>query len=106
MKKAAGAAWDEAAHAGSQDPGVKSVRAIFNHFPKRELLYSDAPSLKTVIDRMAYMTGDDEVAVSTRHGRGYVALRIAFSDTRYSRKGEDELGRALSAAFPSPSSAR
>ncbi len=77
----------------------REMRAIFNHFPKRELLYSDAPSLKTVIDRMAYMTGDDEVAVSTRHGRGYVALRIAFSDTRYSRKGEDELGRALSAAF-------
>jgi len=33
-KRAAGAAWDEAAHAGAADPGVKSVRAIFNHFKR------------------------------------------------------------------------
>jgi transaldolase len=31
-KKSAGAAWDEAAHAGANDPGVKSVREIFNHY--------------------------------------------------------------------------
>lgn len=31
-KKAAGSAWDEAAHAGAKDPGVQSVRAIFNHY--------------------------------------------------------------------------
>lgn len=31
-KKSAGAAWDEAANAGANDPGVKSVRQIYNHF--------------------------------------------------------------------------
>jgi transaldolase len=31
-KKAAGAAWDEAANAGANDPGVKSVRAIYSHY--------------------------------------------------------------------------
>ena len=31
-KKAAGAAWDEAAHVGTNDPGVKSVTEIFNHY--------------------------------------------------------------------------
>jgi transaldolase len=31
-KKAAGTAWDEAANAGANDPGVKSVRAIYNHY--------------------------------------------------------------------------
>jgi transaldolase len=31
-KKAAGPQWDEAAHAGVNDPGVCSVRAIYNHF--------------------------------------------------------------------------
>jgi transaldolase len=31
-KKAAGAAWDEAANSGLNDPGVKSVHAIYNHF--------------------------------------------------------------------------
>ncbi|MBL8339950.1 MAG: transaldolase, partial [Rubrivivax sp.] len=33
-KKAAGASWDEAAHAGANDPGVKSVRAIFEHYKR------------------------------------------------------------------------
>ncbi len=31
-KRLAGAAWDEAAHAGANDPGVQSVRRIWNHF--------------------------------------------------------------------------
>jgi transaldolase len=33
-KKSAGAAWDEAANTGANDPGVKSVRAIYNHYKK------------------------------------------------------------------------
>ena len=31
-KKSAGAAWDEAANAGANDPGVKSVHQIYNHY--------------------------------------------------------------------------
>jgi len=31
-KKSAGAAWDETAMAGANDPGVKSVREIYNHY--------------------------------------------------------------------------
>ena len=33
-KKSAGASWDEAANAGVNDPGVKSVTAIYNYFKK------------------------------------------------------------------------
>ncbi|WP_096667038.1 transaldolase [Polaromonas sp. AET17H-212] len=33
-KKSAGATWDEAAHAGANDPGVQSVRQIYNHYKK------------------------------------------------------------------------
>ncbi|MDR2128820.1 MAG: transaldolase [Burkholderiaceae bacterium] len=33
-KKQAGAAWDEAANAGAQDPGVQSVARIFNHYKR------------------------------------------------------------------------
>ena len=33
-KKSAGAAWVEADNAGANDPGVKSVRQIFNHYKK------------------------------------------------------------------------
>jgi transaldolase len=31
-KKNAGSQWDEAAQSGAQDPGVRSVRTIYNHF--------------------------------------------------------------------------
>ena len=31
-KKSAGAAWDEAANAGANDPGVKSVKQIYDHY--------------------------------------------------------------------------
>ncbi len=34
-KKSAGSQWDEAANAGVNDPGVKSVAAIFNYFKKQ-----------------------------------------------------------------------
>ncbi len=34
-KKTAGAAWDEAAMAGANDPGVKSVTHIYNYYKKR-----------------------------------------------------------------------
>ena len=33
-KKAAGSAWDEVARAGANDPGVQSVRAIYNHYKR------------------------------------------------------------------------
>jgi len=34
-KKSAGAKWDEAASAGANDPGVKSVREIFNYYKQQ-----------------------------------------------------------------------
>ena len=33
-KKSAGAQWDEAANAGVNDPGVQSVRRVYNHYKK------------------------------------------------------------------------
>jgi len=36
-KKSAGSAWDEAANAGANDPGVKSVRAIYNYYKKNDI---------------------------------------------------------------------
>ncbi|PUE44494.1 transaldolase [Limnohabitans sp. 2KL-51] len=33
-KKSAGATWDETAMSGANDPGVQSVRAIYNHYKK------------------------------------------------------------------------
>ncbi len=36
-KKSKGAAWDEAAHAGANDPGVQSVVKIFNYYKKFDI---------------------------------------------------------------------
>lgn len=33
-KKAAGGSWDDGANSGANDPGVKSVRAIYNHYKR------------------------------------------------------------------------
>lgn len=77
----------------------REIRAIFNHFPKRELFYSDGPSLKDIIERMAFMSSDDEIVTSLRPTATYTALRIAFSERRYSNKAEQNLCDALAAAF-------
>jgi glutamate dehydrogenase len=77
----------------------REIRALFNRFPKRELFYAPAESLKEIIDRIVYMTGDDEIATHARSGSGYVALYVAFSRLRYSYKVEDDLRQALEEAF-------
>jgi glutamate dehydrogenase len=77
----------------------REMRAIFNRFPKRELFYADANALKGIIERMVYMSSDDEIAVTARQGAGYHAVSIAFSDLRYSHKAEEDLTQALASAF-------
>jgi glutamate dehydrogenase len=77
----------------------RETRAIFNHFPKRELFYADVRSLKDIIDRMVFMSSDDEIAVMVRRADTYHALCIAFSDVRYSNRVEQELRGALASAF-------
>jgi glutamate dehydrogenase len=77
----------------------RETRAIFNHFPKRELLYADADHLKDIIDKMVFLSSDDEIAVSIRPGEGYQSLSVAFSAIHYSNKAEHDLGQALAAEF-------
>jgi glutamate dehydrogenase len=83
----------------SNSYAYRELRAIFNRFPKRELLYADARALKEILDRIVYMSGDDEIAICTRLGAGYVALYIAFSHLRFSYKTEADLRQDLEDAF-------
>ena len=83
----------------SNSHAYRETRALFNHFPRRELLYADAPSIATMIDRIVYMAGDNEIVVTERHGAGYTAVAIAFSDLHYSHKAEEDLKSALGEAF-------
>jgi glutamate dehydrogenase len=77
----------------------REARAIFNHFPKRELFYATAADLKAIIEQMVHMVGDDEIAATVREGSGYAAASVAFSDIRYSFKAGDDLRRLLGEAF-------
>jgi glutamate dehydrogenase len=77
----------------------RETRALFNRFPKRELFYASAPALKDILDRIAYMTGDHEIAVHARRGVGYGALYVAFSRFRYSYEVEGGLKEALQDEF-------
>jgi glutamate dehydrogenase len=89
------------AHSGAMPNShvYREIRALFNRFPKRELFYASAPGLKDIIDRIAYMSGDDDIAVHARRGQGYMALSIGFSRVRYSYEVEQDLGEALAREF-------
>ncbi len=77
----------------------REIRATFNRLPLRELFYSDPASLKSIIDQIVFMMGDDEMAVHIRNGRGYIALLIAFSRLRYSYGVEESLTQAFARSF-------
>ncbi len=77
----------------------REIRALFNRFPTRELFYANVRSLKEIIERIVFMTGDDEIAVHNRKGAGYESVSIAFARARYSYKIEEDLRRALEDAF-------
>ena len=82
----------------TRTPTARSGR-VFNRFPKRELFYADVAALKAIIDRIVYMTGDDEIAVHSRKGTGLRGALIAFSRLRYSYRIEENLRQALADAF-------
>jgi glutamate dehydrogenase len=86
-------------HAIPNSYAWREIRAAFNSFPKTELFYADARDLQQIIDRIVYITGDDEIAIHVRKGTGYEALYIAFSRLRYAYQTEEALRRALSDAF-------
>ena len=73
----------------------RETRALFNRFPKRELFYADEAALDDLLDRMVYVSSDDEVAVTSRMGAGYHAVRAAFSGIHYSHHAAEQLTRSL-----------
>ncbi len=77
----------------------REIRGLFNRFPPRELFYADAASLKELIDLVVYMTSDDEIAIHSRSGPGYMALSVAFSRLRYSYRIEENLREVFAEAF-------
>ena len=63
-KKSAGAAWDEAAMSGANDPGVQSVRAIFNHYKKHGIQTEVMGASFRNIGQITALAGCDLLTIS------------------------------------------
>ena len=63
-KKAAGAGWDEAANAGANDPGVKSVAAIFNHYKRHGIRTEVMGASFRNVGQIAALAGCDLLTIS------------------------------------------
>jgi len=63
-KKTAGAAWDEAANAGANDPGVKSVCAIFNYYKKNDIATEVMGASFRNVGQIVALTGCDLLTIS------------------------------------------
>jgi transaldolase len=63
-KKSAGAAWDESAKAGANDPGVQSVRAIFNHYKKHGIKTEVMGASFRNIGQITALAGCDLLTIS------------------------------------------
>jgi len=63
-KKSAGSAWDEAAMSGAQDPGVQSVRAIFNHYKKHGIATEVMGASFRNVGQITALAGCDLLTIS------------------------------------------
>ena len=63
-KKSAGAQWDEAANAGVNDPGVQSVRRIYNHYKKHGIATEVMGASFRNIGQIVALAGCDLLTIS------------------------------------------
>ncbi len=63
-KKNAGAAWDEAAHAGANDPGVRSVTAIYNHYKRHGIATEVMGASFRNVGQITALAGCDLLTIS------------------------------------------
>ncbi len=77
----------------------RELLTAFSRMPMRELFYAQPEVLKTILEPIAFMLGDEEIIVRTRKGAGYIVLSIAFSRRRYSYGVQQNISRALADSF-------
>ncbi|AMM23918.1 transaldolase [Variovorax sp. PAMC 28711] len=63
-KKSAGAKWDEAANAGANDPGVKSVQQIYNYYKKQGIATEVMGASFRNVGQIAALAGCDLLTIS------------------------------------------
>jgi transaldolase len=63
-KKTAGSAWDESARAGANDPGVQSVRAIYNYYKKNDIATEVMGASFRNVGQIVALAGCDLLTIS------------------------------------------
>ncbi len=89
-KKSAGDKWDEAAHAGSNDPGVKSVRQIYNHYKKFGIATEIMGASFRNVGQIQALAGCDLLTISPE-----LLATLAASEQPLPRVLEPRAARAL-----------
>jgi transaldolase len=63
-KKTAGTAWDEVLNAGANDPGVKSVRAIYNYYKRNDIATEVMGASFRNVGQIVALAGCDLLTIS------------------------------------------
>jgi len=89
-KKAAGSTWDEAAQAGANDPGVVSVRQIYNHYKKFGIATEIMGASFRNVGQIQALAGCDLLTISPD-----LLATLAASEQPLARALQPETARAL-----------
>lgn len=89
-KKQAGASWDEAAMAGAHDPGVKSVRAIYQFYKRHGIATEVMGASFRNVGQITALAGCDLLTISPD-----LLAQLAASDAPLQRALDPQAARAL-----------
>ena len=92
-KKAAGPAWDEAARAGANDPGVQSVRAIYQHYKRHGIRTEVMGASFRNVGQIVALAGCDLLTISPE-----LLAQLAESQAPLSRALDADAARAMDLA--------
>ncbi|MBL0943194.1 MAG: transaldolase [Hydrogenophaga sp.] len=89
-KKQAGAQWDEAANAGANDPGVRSVRRIFEHYKRHGIRTEVMGASFRNVGQIVALAGCDLLTISPE-----LLAQLAASEAPLARALDADAARAL-----------
>jgi len=93
-KKNAGASWDEAAMAGANDPGVKSVRAIYNFYKKHGIATEVMGASFRNVGQITALAGCDLLTISPD-----LLAQLAASEAALPQALDADAARAMDIPF-------
>jgi len=89
-KKQAGAAWDEAAMAGANDPGVQSVKRIYNHYKKHGIATEVMGASFRNVGQITALAGCDLLTISPE-----LLAQLAATDAPLAKALDAQAAQAL-----------